>query len=148
MTTSAMSAERHPPAGSVLFDVMQSFVSSFAVIAAAELGIADVLAGGQRTAEEVAKAIDAHPASVGRLLRVLTPAGVVAETEPGRFGLTPMGASLQTGAAGGVAPGLQLLTRFVLRALAETPYSIRTGTPAFERVFGMPLYDFLEAHPE
>lgn len=148
MTTSTTSGGTHPPAGFVLFDLMQSFVSSFAVIAAADLGIADVLAGGPRTPDELAEAIDAHPPSVGRLLRVLTPAGVVAETEPGRFGLTPLGASLQTGAAGAAGPGLQLLTRLIVRALAETPYSIRTGKPAFERVFGAPLYDFLEAHPQ
>lgn len=148
MTTSTTPAGTQPPAGFVLFDVMQSFVSSFAVIAAAELGIADVLAGGPRTADELAEAIDAHAPSVERLLRVLTPAGVVAEVEPGRFGLTPMGASLQNGGAGAVGAGLQLLTRFVLRTLTETPYSIRTGKPAFERMFGAPLYDFLEAHPE
>jgi hypothetical protein len=148
MTTSTTSADVQPPAGFVLFDVMQSFVSSFAVIAAAELGIADALAGGPRTADELAEAIDAHAPSVGRLLRVLTPAGVVAEVEGGRFGLTPMGASLQTGGAAAVGAALQLLTRFLLPAFTETPYCIRTGKPAFERVFGEPLYEYLESHPE
>jgi hypothetical protein len=146
--TSATSVEAPPPGVLLLFRTMESLVSAFALGAAAELGIADALADAPRTADDVARAVGAHPPSVRRLLRVLAPTGVVAEEEPGRFALTPLGTSLRTGVADSLVPMFRLFTRFMVRPLAETAQTIRTGEPAFERVFGAPLYEFLEAHPE
>lgn len=58
---------------------------SQAIYAAASLGIADELQGGERTAEELATAVGAHQPHL-RLLRALSSEGVFRETEDGRFG--------------------------------------------------------------
>jgi hypothetical protein len=136
------------PPGVLLFKLMESFVSGFALIAAAELGVADALAGGPLTSEELAGATASHPPSLKRLLPVLVVAGIVSEVEPDRFALTATGASLQTEREGSLSPFLQLLSELILRPLAETAHTIRTGEPAFARIFGAPLYDYLEKHPE
>jgi hypothetical protein len=57
---------------------------------AAELGIADLLASGPRSADELAAATGVHGSARYRVLRLLASEGVFAETEDGRFVLTPM----------------------------------------------------------
>src|SRR5215510_4143170 len=57
---------------------------------AATLGIADRLADGPLTTDELAAATGTHPRSLYRLLRALTHVGVFAEDDAKRFRLTPM----------------------------------------------------------
>lgn len=144
----ATSAQTPLPGGFVLCKAMESFVTGHALLAAAELGIADALADGPQTVEEVARGTKSHPPSLARLLRVLAPVGIVTEVEPGRFALTDLGASLRTGPSGAPGSELQLLLGFMLRPLAETAHAVRTGEAAFARTFGAPLYQYLEQHPE
>jgi hypothetical protein len=146
--TTANSTLAPPPGGVVLFKVMESFVSGFAVLAAAELGVADALADGPRTTEELARVTETHAPSLARLLRVLAPAGIVTEAEPGRFALTAMGEALQTKPPGSIGSGLQILSGFILRPLAETAHTVRTGQTGFARLFGEPFYEYLDHHPE
>src|SRR5437763_1156992 len=60
-----------------------------AVYAAARLALADHIAAGCQTAEELARATGMHEASLYRLLRALASSGVFTEIAPGRFALTP-----------------------------------------------------------
>jgi Dimerisation domain len=61
---------------------------SRAIYAAAELGIADHLAGGPMTAGQLARATQAHEPSLYRVLRLLASLGVLAEQDGRSFGLT------------------------------------------------------------
>lgn len=63
--------------------------------AAARLRIADALSSGERTVEQMASACGADPASLHRLLRALASVGIVTETAPGSFALTPLGEPLR-----------------------------------------------------
>src|SRR5205823_13602821 len=64
--------------------------------AAAELGIADALAGGPKRSEEIARAVDANPDAVHRLLRALVALALCAAGDDGAFALTPLGARLRS----------------------------------------------------
>ena len=68
-----------------------------AIYVAAELNIADLLADGPRTSEDLAAATSTHAPSLRRLLRALTSIGVCDELEDGSFAITPMGSLLGTG---------------------------------------------------
>ena len=57
-------------------------------------GVADLLAGGPRTAEDLAASIGAHARALYRLLRALAGLGVLIEDEGHRFKLTPLGDGL------------------------------------------------------
>jgi hypothetical protein len=73
------------PAGpQPLFERIFAFMETTAIMAAAEIGLADPLAEGARTAAEVAAALGADERSVGRLLRDLTGTGVIETAGPGR----------------------------------------------------------------
>src|SRR5207302_2020682 len=61
-----------------------------AIHVAAELGIADVLADGPRTAAEIAARVDANPDALNRILRALAGIGIFREVDDGRFGQTPI----------------------------------------------------------
>src|SRR6478736_5804228 len=70
------------------------------VYAAAELGIPDHLAPEPRTPAELAATLALHPDALHRLMRTLAGLGVLKQVEAGRFGLTPLGEALRTGAPG------------------------------------------------
>jgi hypothetical protein len=72
------------------------YILSRALHVAAELGVADFLSTGPKPVVELARSVGAHQRSLHRLLRMLASYGLFAETEPGCFQLTSLGATLQT----------------------------------------------------
>src|SRR5262249_43816568 len=67
-----------------------------ALYVAAKLSVADHLKEGPVRVDQLATAVGAHAGALYRLMRALASVGVFREVEPRRFGLTPMGACLQT----------------------------------------------------
>src|SRR4030095_5606401 len=116
---------------------------SQAIAVAAELGIADVLKDGSRTSADIARTVNASEDGVYRLLRALGSVGLFAETGNRRFRLTPLGRLLRTDstqALGGYG-------RFVghestWRPWEDLQHSVRTGEPAFDHVFAMPILEY------
>ncbi len=66
-----------------------------AIYAAAKRRVADHLAGGPRTAEEVAEAVGVAHRALHRLLRALAGVGVFGQQSDGRFRLNPTGELLR-----------------------------------------------------
>jgi predicted transcriptional regulator len=83
---------------------MQQMVYGFAFTqmlhAAAQLGIADLLADGPKPVEELAAATGTHAPSLNRVLRALASRGVFTQDEGQRFALTPRAALLRTNVPG------------------------------------------------
>jgi hypothetical protein len=71
-----------------------------AIYAAAQFGLADLLAEGPRSSEELAQATGMHAPSQHRLLPALAGCGVLTETEPRTFATTALGDALRTNAPG------------------------------------------------
>jgi hypothetical protein len=78
-----MSDQSSPVAGPAemgqLGQLLYGLMTSQAIHLAAKLGIADLIGEAPRTVEELAKATRTHPASLQRVLRMLTSVGVFAE---------------------------------------------------------------------
>lgn len=120
-----------------------------AIYAAADLGLADALADGPRDAEAFAGQLGVDPPSLYRLLRALTVPGVLTEDANGRFSLTPLGETLRTGVPGSMRDYVRFVgSSWRLAAWQKLTFSVRTGQPAFPEVLGMPMFDYLGAHPE
>jgi orsellinic acid C2-O-methyltransferase len=79
-----------------VWQLINSNWMSQAVYVFAELCLADQLADGPRTSQELAGAIGAHAPSLHRFMRALTTIEICNEFEDGSFGLTPMGALLRS----------------------------------------------------
>ncbi len=94
---------------------------------AAELGIADLLGDGPRSAAELAEQTHTHRDSLYRVLRALAGAGVFAQDAEDRFSLTPLSESLRTNGA-----------------LSQRPFGIMMGAE-FHQAWGELLHNVTSA---
>src|SRR5258705_10980360 len=94
-----MNHDELPPWARLMQLICGSWVSQ-SIGAAARLGIADQLASGPKSADEVAHAAGAYAPSVFRLMRALASLGVLTQPAPDRFGLSPLGECLRSNAPG------------------------------------------------
>jgi hypothetical protein len=78
-------------------DLLATAWITHAIHAAASLGIADVVAEGPRTCDDIAATVTADAVSVDRLLRGLVTLGLFEQTHDGGYALTPMGGLLRSG---------------------------------------------------
>ena len=119
------------------------------VYVAAELKLPDLLAAGARSAGELAPAMGAHAASLHRVLRALASLGLLTEGAEGRFALTALGTALRSGAPGSArATVLTLGAPWFAHPLEQLLYSVQTGKPAFDKIYGVPAFDWLGKHPD
>jgi len=136
-----------PPASTVMQMVAGRWVSQ-TIGAAAELGIADALHDGPLTPTVLAARIGAHADSLYRLLRALASLGIFAEDADGRFHQTPLSATLRAGIPGSLRGWARYAgSRPAVLAWADLATSIRTGEPAFRRVFGKSFFEYFETAP-
>ena len=82
-----------------LLELASGFMSTHVVYAAARLGIADVLADGPLSADDIAAGVGSNPDATHRLLRACAALGVFREGADGRFELTPLANGLRSGDA-------------------------------------------------
>jgi hypothetical protein len=92
--------------------------------------------------------VGAHADSLRRLLRALASIGIFAEDERGRFGNTPLSEMLRSGPGTMRAMALMSGERPMLRAWEELLHSVKTGESAFEKVYGMRVFEYFAQDPE
>jgi SAM-dependent methyltransferase len=124
-------------------------VAAQAIYVAAKLRVPDLLASGPKTVAELAADCGAHPASLERLLRALCTLELLERTADGGFRNTPLADPLRASHPESQRDNaLFLPAAFLWRPLGELEYSVRTGEPAFERIFGRRFFDYLGGHAE
>ncbi len=137
-----------PPQVKIL-QMMNAYRLSQLIYVAAKLGIADLLADGPKSSEELAQATRTHAQSLYRLLRALASFAIFAESETGRFELTPRAAMLQTGVPGSIrAYAIVTGEEWHWRMWGGILHSVKTGEPAFDQLFGMEFQDYYNQNPE
>lgn len=124
------------------------FMVSQALNIAADFNIADRLAAGQRSVEDLAAETGCHAEALYRVMRVLAAEGVFRETLDRRFELTELGSALRSDHPSSPRDMIRMMNREPYLAFAELGHSVRTGLPAFEKVFGKPRFDWLADHPD
>jgi hypothetical protein len=140
--------EDPPPPLQLLELTSVAYFVSNAILAAVKLGLAGALHNGPRSVAELAPAVGADAAALGRLLRALGSVGVFSVEEDGRYGLTPMSQLLLDDTRGSMAPLLRYAgAEWHHRMWGDLAECVRTGKPASERVLGAPLFDYLGQHP-
>src|SRR3954449_1927835 len=93
-----------PSAYAGVMRLVNGYQISQALHVAASLGIADLLASGARTSDELAVATKTHPGALYRVLRALAAASVFHEAPGRRFSLAPMGECLRVDATDPAGP--------------------------------------------
>jgi O-methyltransferase/methyltransferase family protein len=122
---------------------------SQAISVAAELGIPDQLAGGARSAEELAEATRTHAPSLQRLLRALAAGGILHEDQDRRFSLTDEGTYLRSDVPGSLtAQAIQFGRPYVHEGFSHLVDSIRTGESAFQQLHGEDIWSWRAHEPD
>jgi SAM-dependent methyltransferase len=119
-----------------------------AIYVAAEIGIADILAAGPRTAEELARGLRMDGPSLYRVLRALASIDIFREDGEGRFSLTPMGKLLESDAPGSKRSLARMAGAEFYRSWGGLLPSLKTGGAAFDEVFGKPFFHYMSANPD
>ncbi|TPK66322.1 ubiquinone/menaquinone biosynthesis protein [Mesorhizobium sp. B2-4-19] len=123
------------------------FAVSQALRVIIELGIPDLLAVNGQSVDQLAAASQSDAGALYRVMRLLAPEGVFQEVSPRHFELTDIGAALRSD-----RPGPRDFVRMInsepYLAFEQLLHSVRTGKPAFDKVFGSPRFDWLSQHPE
>lgn len=131
----------------ILLQMLFGYAPARAISIAAESRIADLLADGSKTAEELALTTKSHPRSLYRLLRACASVGVFSEDSDGRFSLSPMAEFLRSDNPESLRAFAEMLAHEEqFQTWSALDYSVQTGTPAFDKVHGMPIFEYLPTH--
>jgi hypothetical protein len=137
-----------PPPAAMMEMILNAWATQ-AITVAADLGIADALANGPLSAEELAAAVNADADALGRLLRALSSRGIFRRRRDGRYERTPLADTLRSDAPVSVAG----MARFVGSPLHREHWShltdaIRTGEAVVPKLRGKPMFEYLAEEPE
>jgi hypothetical protein len=131
------------------FDLTTAIAATLMLGAIARFRIPDALANGPLTAEEIAARTGTNADAVHRTLRALAYRGVFTLRPDGRFALNAVSKLLVSGHIGrGREWALYFSSASNVAAWVDFPETLRTGKNAFERVHGMSVWDWFDAHPD
>ncbi len=118
------------------------------VYVAAKLKLADLIASSPRSADELAVQTGTHAPSLYRLLRALASVGIFSEDSLSRFSTTPMAECLRSDVPGSQWALAVMSGEEHYLAWGQLLYSVQTGQIAFDKLFGVPCFDYLSQHEE
>ena len=148
MTISAHSATEPPPSELMERMLAGHFVAQ-CIHVVAVLGIADLLAEGHKTIEEIASTTRCPELSLQRLLRTLASLGVFTENMPGRFHLTPLGATLRSDSPASLRDkAIFEISAPIWSAWGSLLDSLHSDQPSFSQLHNATLYQYLSEHAE
>jgi hypothetical protein len=129
--------------------LVDGFRVSQTIYAGVELGIPDLLANGERTADDLAEASGADPATLYRLLRALASLGVLHEADGHRFSLTELGQPLRADVPGSIRGWVRLSGRdYLWRSWGNLTNAVRAGENSFRALYGTDVWAWRVDHPE
>ncbi|MFE1171532.1 methyltransferase [Streptomyces sp. NPDC058773] len=149
-----MATSPHRPTGEPrdltahLMDLAMGHLFSAALRTAVHHRIADHLAEGPRTVEQLAGTTGTHAPHLRRVLRCLATRGVFREDAAGAYQLTPAAQQLRTDAPDSLCAAVLMATdQLFLRTSAAMPEAVARGGASFEWIFGAPLFEHLLSDP-
>ena len=140
----AFAADPHREMTGMIF----GFCVSQIIRTAAELSLADHLAAGPLTAQEIAEREGSAPGTTLRLMRACAAFGLLTTDEADRFHSTPLLDTLRTDAP----RSLRAFAMAITNSAYWLPWirfgaSVRTGHSQAHNALGMDFFDYLERNP-
>jgi hypothetical protein len=142
-------ADRMLPTHLALLEHAHSFAKAHILSTIAELGVADHLADGPRSAEELAAQIGCDADALHRLLRAGAVFGMVRLDGSGRFRATRLTKVLRANHPSAAAEWCRYIGAAAQQAAwTDLTGAVRSGESAFRRVHGMSMFEWFDAHPD
>lgn len=137
-----------PPPAAMMELIMGGWVAQ-TITAAADLGIADALAAGPASSEQLARQLNVDADALRRMLRALIGIGVFRQRRDGRYDLTALADTLRTDSPVSMAG----LARWVGSPQHREHWShlsdaVRSGTARVPQLRGKPVFEYLADEPE
>ena len=138
-----------PPPAAVLTQILMGSLASQALYVAAKLGIADLLADGPKTIEQLAKETNTDAPSLYRVMRALASIGVFTEQDKHTFAMTATSEPLRSDAPN----SLRDVTIFWgedwhWEVWGKIIHSVRTGKSAWAQIHGDEVFEYFAKNPE
>src|ERR1043165_2961436 len=134
---------------SILLRMIRGFQLTQMIYAAAKLGIAELLANGPKSVDQLARATESQAQSLYRLLRALAGVGIFAEDTQGRFGLTPLAELLRKDVPGSLYHTAVYTGDAHFQGIwNQLLHSVKTGETGAQLMHGMSAWDYREQHPD
>ena len=130
-----------------MMQMLTGGVVAQAIAVAAELGVADRLSAGPKTAVQLAAAVGADEQKLFRILRFLAGLGIFSVDAEGAWSLTPMAELLKTDHPASARAGARMLGR-LSATYPHMAENVRSGTCAYSLTFGKPIFEDLADKPE
>jgi hypothetical protein len=132
-----------------MFQLLQGAFIVGSIACLAQLGVPDRLEAGPRSADDLAREIEADPRALYRLMRATASLGVLSEGPDGRFSQTPLSSVLRTNAK----PSLRAFAILHGREWHEMgwsnlAYCVKTGKQALEKIYGMTIFEYFTQNRE
>jgi SAM-dependent methyltransferase len=118
------------------------------IYVAAELGIADLLAQGPRSAEELADETNTHSEALHRVLRALASVGIFAQDSQRRFSLTPLAGLLRSNVDESQRSFAIMMGAEFYETWGKLLHSVRTGKQGFYERFGKSFFHYMTENPQ
>jgi len=146
-THTATSAEETP--GQVITEMMRGFLYSRAIAVAARLDLAERLAAGPRSVDDLAAEVGADPSALGRLMLALSTKGVFRRLDPTTYANTPASNVLRLDAEGSWHD-LAIVNACdgIWTAWTGLESAIRSGQTQFEARNGRGFWAYFDHEPE
>ena len=144
LVTRTAETKKENPSPPLLFQLATAYWLSQAIYVAAKLGIADLLKDGPKTCAVLATATGSDAPSLFRLMRALSGMGIFSQVGQDRFVLSPLAEGLQTEVPGSLRATMITLGEIHYQACGDLLHSVQTGSPAFNKVFGASLFEYLK----
>lgn len=124
------------------------YIVSTALQIALQLRVADRIASGVSAVSNLARECGVNEDALYRVLRMLAMMGIFEETGPRTFGLTPAAAALRQVPGSLYDMASWLSDSFHFRVYADAMHSVKTGAPAIEKTYGMPVFEYFSKNTE
>ena len=143
--------EENQPAGPgpdiALTQTILASLNAQAVYVAAKLGVADALATGPKSIDQLSREVGAHESSLYRVLRSLASIGIFAEEQQRTFRLTPTAELLRSDVEGSLRDvAIFMGEDWHWSVWGQTLFSVKTGEAAWSRVHGKTVFPYFETN--
>ena len=127
---------------------IEAYHEAALIYAAVKLGLPGRMAARARVTDQLALELGLSASHLIRFLRGLCSLGICEELSGGKFALTQAGRSLCSGSASHLAEKVEIVVEQYWQPWANLVSTLKTGKPAFEQVFGMPVSDWRSRNEE
>jgi predicted transcriptional regulator len=136
------------PGNVVLYEQFQYFWMLPSLYIAAKLDVAGFLQNCPETVENIAKHTGTNVDALRRILRALASQGIFKETKDGRFRMTRMSEGLLDKPGSLRYAILHHLGPVNWNLMSNLMYAVKSGDDPFTNKYGVPIYEYLQNHPE